>query len=409
MVRISSSEPRYIRITDFGEDGIQDGHTYATADPLDLKYGLAKGDILFARSGATVGKTYVHEDDSVPAVFAGYCIRFCFDVSSVSPMFVYWWTKTPAYLRWVESVQRPSGQPNINKEEFKSVPIPLPSFAVQSHLIDAMGLARKIRRTKLTEADALLAGIEDFVLDALGIRAPSQGSHRVFAVRRRDTSSRDLGPSAYTPELQRVMKSIGSHYAASNPLRTYVDINPRIDIAGLDGAQTVGFLPMASVSDGATGDFTLEQRPLAEVRKGYTPFNNGDILWAKITPCMQNGKSCLVNELPNGIGFGSTEFHVLRVLAAGVLPEFVREFVSQQAVRRAATYAFTGSAGQQRVPATFLASLPFPLIPEAQQKEIVDSIAEARAHARRLRAEAEGGWQDAKQWFEEQLLGPESA
>ncbi len=150
----------------------------------------------------------------------------------------------------------------------------------------------------------------------------------------------------------------------------------------------MGFIPMQAVSDGATGEYTVTNRPLKEVRKGYTPFINGDTLWAKITPCMQNGKSCIVDRLPNGVGFGSTEFHVLRVRAPGISKEFVMEFVSQASLRRLATYAFTGSAGQQRVPATFLEALPFPELSESRQNEIVASIKAAREAARRLRAEA---------------------
>ena len=123
---------------------------------------------------------------------------------------------------------------------------------------------------------------------------------------------------------------------------------------------------------------------------------------------MQNGKSCIVEGLPNGVGYGSTEFHVLRVREEGVATEFVKEFVSQRRLRQIATYVFTGSAGQQRVPAEFLASLPFPKLPEALQIEIVEEIVGIRAMARRLRAKAEADWQAAKQWFEEQLLGSAS-
>ena len=126
VTRTSPDEPRYIRITDFGDDGIEPGHKFVTADPIEPGYKLEMGDILFARSGS-VGKTYIHEDVSEPAIFAGYCIRFKFDESRVSPKFVYWWTKTSAYSRWVAAIQRPSVQANINKEEFKSCPIPLGS------------------------------------------------------------------------------------------------------------------------------------------------------------------------------------------------------------------------------------------------------------------------------------------
>ena len=146
---------------------------------------------------------------------------------------------------------------------------------------------------------------------------------------------------------------------------------------------------MEAVSDGATGDYAVGERPLAEVSKGYTRFVDGDVLWAKITPCMQNGKIALVDGLPNGIGFGSTEFHVLRVRDSGISKEFVREFVSQTALRQVATYAFTGSAGQQRVPADFLGDLPFPELSETEQRELVAIMATARAERKAKLAEAD--------------------
>ena len=116
---------------------------------------------------------------------------------------------------------------------------------------------------------------------------------------------------------------------------------------------------------------------------------NGDILWAKITPCMQNGKSCIVDGLTNGIGFGSTEFHVIRVRDTEVSTTFVLEFVSQETVRHVATLAFTGSAGQQRVPASFLEELPFPKFSEARQNELTIAMDSARSERKAKLAEAD--------------------
>ena len=151
--RTSLNEPRYIRITDFGDDGIESGHKFVTADPIESGYKLEADDILFARSGS-VGKTYIHEDISEPAIFAGYCIRFKFDESKVLPKFVYWWTKTSAYSRWVDAIQRPSVQANINKEEFKSCPIPLPSLAEQERLTTELESVRQNARSLRAEAEA---------------------------------------------------------------------------------------------------------------------------------------------------------------------------------------------------------------------------------------------------------------
>jgi hypothetical protein len=89
--RATDEQPRYIRITDFGDDGITLPHEFMTAEEWDEKHVLNAGDLLFARSGATVGKSYLHDACLDPAVFAGYCIRFRFK-SEVLPEFVYGFT-----------------------------------------------------------------------------------------------------------------------------------------------------------------------------------------------------------------------------------------------------------------------------------------------------------------------------
>ena len=302
ITRTSEDEPRYIRITDFGEDGIEPGHEFVTASPIESGYELNAGDILFARSGATVGKTYLHEDISEPTIFAGYCIQFQFDSSKVSHRFVYWWTKTESYSHWVETIQRPSGQPNINKEEFKNCQIPLPSIEKQDELVTVMDTARAERMAKLADADALLDGISDFVLDALGITPLTKDSRQVYAVKTHDMDTLSLSPQFYAPELLRFLNKLRNHPSVYKPLSTYAEINPRANISGIDDDDLVGFVPMEAVSDGATGEYTAVHRRLKEVRKGFTPFRDGDILWAKITPCMQNGKICIVDALPNGTG-----------------------------------------------------------------------------------------------------------
>ena len=137
--RLSPSQPRYIRITDFGDDGIEPNHEYASPDPVEESCALKKDDLLFARSGATVGKTYLHEDLTEPAIFAGYCIRFRIAANVALPRFVYWFTKTRVYELWVLATQRPAGQPNINKEEYKTLQLPLPpDTKAQAKLVAAI-------------------------------------------------------------------------------------------------------------------------------------------------------------------------------------------------------------------------------------------------------------------------------
>ena len=172
-------------------------------------------------------------------------------------------------------------------------------------------------------------------------------------------------------------------------MSTYVDVNPSMDLREKKPEHSVSFIPMESVSIGATGEYVTSVKQLHEVNEGYSRFRNGDILWAKITPSMQNGKSCLVDGLTNGVGFGSTEFHVLRVRDHEISPQFVLEFVSQETLRQVATYAFTGSAGQQRVPATFLENLPFPKLSMTHQNEMVQEMDTMRAELKTKLADAD--------------------
>jgi len=112
------------------------------------------------------------------------------------------------------------------------------------------------------------------------------------------------------------------------------------------------------------------ERAFSAVRNGYTAFAENDIIVAKITPCMENGKAAIARNLTNGVAFGSTEFHVLRPSDA-VLPEYVFHFIRQESFRNAAAAEMSGNVGQQRVPASFLAGCPFPLPPAAEQHRIV--------------------------------------
>ena len=168
--RTDDSQPKYIRITDFDDFGIEEDHEYMAAESYSSKHLLCPNDILFARTGGTVGKTYFYDGKIGEAVFAGYCIRFRFDKSKVIPKFVYWYTKTDTYQKWVNGIQRPAGQPNINKEEYKSFEIILPSITIQQKLVDYMDAADFSRKDKLYHADDILDQTKNNVFETFGIQ-----------------------------------------------------------------------------------------------------------------------------------------------------------------------------------------------------------------------------------------------
>jgi len=134
----------------------------------------------------------------------------------------------------------------------------------------------------------------------------------------------------------------------------------------------VTFLPMSQVSDSGK-IIKREQRLCHEVRNGYTPFIEKDILVAKITPCFENFKGCFAEKLINGCGFGSTEFHVIRA-KADVLPEYIHLITRTAHFRQTGVLHMTGSAGQKRVPRSFINSYKFLLPPKAQQQKIANLL-----------------------------------
>jgi len=155
------------------------------------------------------------------------------------------------------------------------------------------------------------------------------------------------------------------------------------------------FVPMSAV-DEKTGTITNpEVVPYSKVAKGYTYFEENDVLFAKITPCMQNGKHVIAGNLIDGIGFGTTEFHVLRP-NRDVLPEWVHYFIRQPYFLQEATGYFTGAVGQQRVPQEFLSNYLIPLPPIKEQKRIAAKIQELMQEVERARPACEKQLEAAK-------------
>jgi type I restriction enzyme S subunit len=153
------------------------------------------------------------------------------------------------------------------------------------------------------------------------------------------------------------------------------EINPRMDLGISDDAEC-SFVPMEYVDDISGTIANTSIRRVGDVKKGYTFFKNDDVIFAKITPCMENGKCAIGKNLKNGIAFGSTEYHVIRAKEE-VIPEWVYYYLRQEHVRQSATHWFRGTAGQQRVPATFLEELKLPLPPLTEQKRIASLLRRA--------------------------------
>ena len=148
--------PRYVRITDLTDDGRLRTEDARSANPSQVKgYELAPDDLLFARSGATVGKTYLYRSKDGPCVYAGYLIRFRPVPSLAVPKYLGLWTHSETYQRWVASMFRAGAQPNINAREYSSMRVPLPPLDEQGTVVAALdGIDDTLDRSR-TERDRL--------------------------------------------------------------------------------------------------------------------------------------------------------------------------------------------------------------------------------------------------------------
>ena len=156
-------------------------------------------------------------------------------------------------------------------------------------------------------------------------------------------------------------------------LESSVLINPRNDLSdNID----VSFVEMKSISDGYNNHFSATTRLWKEVKSGFTHFQDGDVGFAKITPCFQNRKSVVFSGLQNGYGAGTTELHILRAVKSTITTEYLLLFVKSSYFIERGIQKFSGTAGQQRFGTDEVKKTPFPLPPLEEQARIVNRIDE---------------------------------
>lgn len=400
--RSSIKEPRYIRITDIDENGlISHDKLGATAKIIEDKYILCENDILIARSGATVGKAYIHKPALYDCFFAGYLIRFIINTDKALPEYIFTYTQLNAYKEWVNAIQRPSGQPNINSEEYQSLEIPLPNIERQQVIVDVIKSAYLQKKQKESEAKQLLDNVDAYILNELGITLPeikTDLKNRIFKVNRSELEER-LDPTVYKDGI----KLISNNYD-NVKLSSVAYINPTGTFKGKDIETPISFIPMESIDEIYSEVSKLEDTTI-ENASGFTKFKEGDLLWAKITPCMQNGKSAIAKNLTNGLGCGSTEFFVMRNKDERLAIEYLHVILHMKCVRETAMLYFGGSAGQQRVSSAFLENFNLPLPPKDKQIEIANHVYTIRQKAKALQEEGKVLLEEAKRKVESMIIG----
>jgi len=298
------------------------------------------GDFLVAEIDAKVGGYGIVPDELDGAIVSSHYFLFEVNRDQLDRNFLGYFIKTPDFFDQV-SARGTTNYAAIRPSHVLEYQISLPPLEEQrrivakiDELVGKIEEARRLRQQAAEEAEAL----PDSMMNETVKKASSKGSW-------------ELGPIPM--------------FANINPSRT-----GEINLAADD---PVSFVPMKAVDD-VTGNISWpEVRPFREVAKGYTWFKEGDVIFSRITPCMQNGKAAIARNLVSGNGFGSTEFHVIRP-GPKLLAEWLHSLVRHKAFREDATKTFKGTAGQQRVPQSFLDQRVIPVPPLPEQRQIITEI-----------------------------------
>ncbi|MBU0500230.1 MAG: restriction endonuclease subunit S [Gammaproteobacteria bacterium] len=147
------------------------------------------------------------------------------------------------------------------------------------------------------------------------------------------------------------------------------------------------FIPMSGFSESHMGALAPEVEQWGKIKKGFTHFQNGDVVVAKITPCFENGKAAVIEGLEHDIGAGTTELHVFRSIHTGILPGYVYLFLRSPYFAVEGEKNMTGTAGQKRLPTEYFATHALPLPPSAEQSRIVAKVDELMALCDKLEAQ----------------------
>ena len=300
--------------------------------PSRANLAVRTGDIIFAKMAETLKTLYIDDELSKNIYSTGFCAVRA-NESVLTPQCLYYLVSSPAFLLQKDKHASGATQRAITNNGMTNIIVNIPPLKDQKDCVrklDAISLLIAYRKKQLVQFDKLVKS--QFI--------------EMFGNIGEDTKGWGLVALDECCEL--------------NPKKSR---EVRLK-AGIE----VSFIPMPAVSEDGVIDCSVVKQ-YEQVQTGFTYFAENDVLFAKITPCMENGKGAIARGLKNGLGFGSTEFHVLRPLNGVCNPAWLYALTTFTKFRHDAAKKMTGSAGQRRVPASFLATYKVSVPPiELQNK-----------------------------------------
>ena len=359
---------------------------------------LAPDDVLMTITGR-VGSAARVTDDVLPANINQHIVRLRIDQRKCLPQFLVEYLNSPIGL--VLSNRPVSGGTRIalDYESIRDLRVPLPeSLETQGRLVAHMSETRAARRAKLAEADALLGGLDGYLLTTLGLTPPPI-PRTVFGIRAKELTD------ALNPDRYRGMQ-LEKHLPFTNHVS---DVGTLLDARTApekEGPKDLwDWIRIDDLPNQPWQVETLRTEPGENIGGTYFEVQENDILIARLGPTIINAKFVLCPKLQRRT-VASSEFLVLRCNANW--QPTVALWLLRAKLYRDIMYARSRGAtpSRFRLDGDDLAAIPFPQLDKPTQDKITGEVRQRQRNARRLRAEAEVEWQAAKRWFEEQLLGP---
>lgn len=363
---------------------------------------VKKGTVLFNNTNSQewVGKTALLQEDS-KLYTSNHITSIIVNYSKV--ISEYLWIVLNIYQRnkvFYSICTNWNNQSGVGIDLLQSVKVPIPPISSQQEIVDYYISAYNEKQERELEAQQLLDSIDTYLLDELGVSLPevrNELKDRVFLLNRSELEGR-FDPTVYKDGI----KLISSKWD-NEKLSKVAFVNPGGAYKGKTADTPISFVPMEVIDETFSEITTMDETTIKQA-SGFTKFREGDLLWAKITPCMQNGKSAIAKNLTNGLGCGSTEFFILRPKDERLVIEYLHVILHMKCVRETAMLYFGGSAGQQRVPASFLENFNIPLPPKEKQVEIANHVYELRQQAKGLQEEGVRILEEAKLEVEQMIL-----
>ena len=319
------------------------------------------GSVLIAMYGATIGKVGIL---TYPATTNQACCA-CVEYEATDQQYLFYFL-----LSHKENFIRQGGggaQPNISKEKIVETLLPLPPFNEQKRIVNEVEKWLDFIADIEAEKDELESHIKKTkskILDlAITGKLVPQGPNDEPAIELLKRINPDFQPCDNSH-----YENLPENWCLAKVKDVFV-INPRNKA---EDNTIAGFIPMTLIDDGYSNTFSYEKREWGSIKTGFTHFADGDVAVAKISPCLENRKSIVLRDLPNGIGAGTTELHVFR--SSVVVPEYALYFFKSEYFISKCVGTFNGVVGQQRVGKNIIEETQIPIPPINEQTKIVSTI-----------------------------------